>query len=75
MAQISKKDLEFLTSEQIKSFYKVENQTEFNISPIKEYIENGKDNYTMGNRINRVEKILNLIVVERFVNGTLQYYT
>lgn len=71
MAQISKKDLEFLTSEQIKSFYKAENQTDFNISPIKEYIENGKDSYTMGNRINRVEKILNLIVVERFVNGTL----
>lgn len=71
MAQISKKDLEFLTSEQIKSFYKAENQTEFNISPIKEYIENGKDSYSIGNRINRVEKILNLIVVERFVNGTL----
>jgi hypothetical protein len=71
MAQISKKDLEFLTSEEIKSFYKTENQTQFNISPIMEYIENGKDNYTMGNRINRVEKILNLIVVERFVNGTL----
>jgi hypothetical protein len=67
MAQISKKDLEFLTSDQIKSFYKAH----FNISPIKEYIENGKHNYTMGIRINRVEKILNLIIVERFLNGTL----
>lgn len=40
MAQISKKDLEHLTSEEIKSFYKAEDiQTQLNISPIKEYIE------------------------------------
>lgn len=71
MAQIKKKDVEFLTSEQIKSFYTTENLTQFNISPIKEYIEGGKDNHTMGNRINRVENILNLIIVERFINGTL----
>lgn len=71
MAQISKKDLEFLTSEQIKSFYTAESLTQFNISPIKEYIENGIDTYTMGNRFNRVERILSLIIVERFVNGTL----
>lgn len=71
MAKISKKDLEFLTSDQIKSFYTVENLAEFNISPIKEYIQNGKDHFEIGARINRIEKILNLIIVERFVNGNL----
>jgi hypothetical protein len=71
MAQISKKDLDFLTSEQIKTFYKLENIAEFNISPIKEYIEGGKDTHTLGNRINRVEKILNSIVIERFIKDTL----
>lgn len=71
MAQISKNDLEFLTSEQIKMFYKSENTTQFNVSPIKEYFESGKDNYTLANRINRVEKLLNLIVVERFIDGSL----
>jgi hypothetical protein len=69
MAQISKKDLEFLTSDQIKQFYKSEGKPE--LSPIKEYVEKGKDTYTMGSRINRVEKILNLIIVERFLNNTL----
>ena len=71
MAKISKKDLEFLSSEQIKEFYTTENMTQFHISPIKEYIESGKDNYELGARINRVEKLLNIIVVERFVRGTL----
>lgn len=70
MARIKKEDLKFLTSEQIKDFYTRENISEI-ISPIKEYVEGGKDDYTMGSRLNRVENMLNLIVVERFINGTL----
>jgi len=70
MAQISKKDLVGLSSAQIKSFYTSEDTTKLP-SPIKEYVHKGKDRYDMGNRINRVEKILNLIVVERFVKNTL----
>jgi len=71
MAKITKKDLEGLTSDEIKSFYTSENTTVFHISPIKEYLVEGKDIYELGNRINRVERLLNIIIVERFINNTL----
>lgn len=71
MAKISKQDLEHLSKEQIKEFYTNENLTQFHISPIKEYIEGGRDNFERGYRIVRVEKLLNIIVIERFVRGTL----
>jgi len=71
MAKITKQDLEGLTSNEIKSFYTSENTTVFHISPIKEYLEEGKEIYELGNRINRVERLLNIIIVERFINNTL----
>jgi hypothetical protein len=72
MAKISKKDLEVLTSEQIKMFYTLEDISKFNISPIKEYLENGKDEpFTLSNKLLRIENLLNIIIVERFVNDTL----
>lgn len=70
MAKISRKDLEHLTSEQIKEFFTSDDKRKL-ISPIKEYIEGGEDNFSIGNRVNRVEKILTLIVMDRFINGTL----
>lgn len=70
MAKISKKDLEHMSSEQIRKFYTSEDF--FLLDPlIKNYVDAGKEDFSMGNRINRVEKILNIIVVERFINGTL----
>lgn len=71
MAKIKKENLDFMSSDQIRDFYTTEDFKDYNLSPIKEYIEEGGTDYTRGNRINRVENILNLIVVERFINNTL----
>lgn len=70
MAEISKKDLEFLSSKEIKEYYRKENVDDLP-SPIKEYVEKGRDSFTMGPRLNRVEKLLNIIIVERFLNDKL----
>lgn len=70
MAKIKKEDLEHLTSEQIRSFYKSE-EVKLLPSPIKEYVLEGKDKFDMGPRFNRVERLLSEIIVERFLKGTL----
>lgn len=71
MAKIKKEDLINLSSEDIKQFYLAENYKDIQNPVIKQYVFEGKDDYTLGNRINRVEKILNLIIVERFINDEL----
>ena len=70
MAKISRDDLIHLSSNDIKLVYKAETYQNLP-SPIKEYIEGGKEKFTMGRRFNRVEKILNSIVLERFLTDTL----
>ena len=72
MAKITKDKLEHLTNEEIKGFYTSENTLQYHVSPIKEFLEEGRDSYELGMRVNRVEKILNLIIVERFINGLLK---
>jgi hypothetical protein len=71
MAQITKEKLNHLTSDEIKQFYLCENISDYKVNPINKYVLDGKDSYEMGSRINRVERILNLIIVERFINGNL----
>jgi hypothetical protein len=72
MAKISKKDLVFLTTEQIREFLKTEKLKDTDLSPIKEYILNGnKDIHGINSRINRIVTILKIIVIDRFVNETL----
>lgn len=68
MAKITREDLEVLTSAQIKRFYEMEDVLKYDISPIKEYIREGKTDNTIGNRINRVKNLLTLIVVDRFLD-------
>jgi len=70
MSKIKKEDLEILTSEQIKQSFKSEDISTLP-SPIKEYVLEGKDRYEMSCRLNRVEKLLMLIITDRFVKGTL----
>jgi len=70
MAKIKKADLVHLTSEQIKQFFKVEDPSLLP-SPIKEFVLAGKDQFDMGPRINRVEKLLMEIIIDRFLSDTL----
>jgi len=70
MATISKQDLIHLSNSEIKLCFTTEDINKFP-SPVKEFVEGGKDTFTMSNRINRVEKLLMNIIVDRFLNGQL----
>ncbi len=70
MAKISKEDLIHLSNSDIKLCFTVEDRTKLP-SPVKEFVEEGKDDYTMGARINRTEKLLMNIIVNRFIKGEL----
>jgi hypothetical protein len=70
MAKIKKEDLEILTSEQIRLSL-ISEDISILPSPIKEYVLEGKDRYEIGTRLNRVEKLLMLIITDRFVKGIL----
>ncbi len=71
MAKIKKQDLEILTNEQIKEFYKCENYLNIKIPIIKDYLYENKEVSFLGNKINRIESLLNVIIVERFINDKL----
>ncbi len=70
MAKIKKENLEILTSEQIRLSL-ISEDISILPSPIKEYVLEGTDRYEMGVRLNRVEKLLMLIITDRFIKGTL----
>jgi len=72
MAQITKEKLAHLTNDEIKSFFITENIEDYHVQPIRKFVEGGRDMRMMGNRINRVEKILGLIIVDRFINGQIK---
>jgi len=69
--EITKEELSKLSNDEIRGFY----LEEFDINnlplPIRDYVNLGSDNLMMGVRINTVEKLLNEIVVERFVKREL----
>lgn len=67
MAQITKENLKFLASEEIRNI--LISDTKNLPSPIKEYV--GVDLNNIANRIERVKKLLNIIIVERFINGEI----
>ena len=71
MVKIKKEDLINLSSDEIKQFFEVEHYQDIKNTIIKEYVSGGKDTYTIGDRINRIEKILMIIIVERFLSNTL----
>ena len=70
MLEVKKKDLQHLSTDELRKFYTVESYDLLS-SPIKEYIEAGKKNYTMSKRWNYIELLINSIVIERFIKGTL----
>ena len=71
MSKIKKEDLIKLSSSEIKQFYEAEHYQNIKNPIIKEYVSGGKDTYTIRNRISRVGRLLNLIIVERFLSNTL----
>jgi hypothetical protein len=70
MAKISKADLIGLTNSEIKLCFTTEDISKMP-KAIREYVEEGKETYTMGNRINRIENLMMQIIVDRFIKGEL----
>lgn len=66
-------DLEKLTDNELKTFFNVENiedlSDEGTIGEVKRYILSGKKDFTMGEKINDIEKETMLIIVERWLKS------
>lgn len=71
MAKIKKKDLEFLSSDQLRKYYTAKSFSDFDISPMKEFIQSGVNEHSIHVNINRIKTFLQEIIVERFLNGSL----
>ena len=69
MAQIKKQDLIHMTDDEIRDFYKTEYWGDIKTPIIYEYVSKGKETYSLSTRLNRVEKLLNGIIVERFLSN------
>ena len=60
-----------LSNEEIKNFFITESPRKISSEIIRNYVESGKDNYTMGQRLNLVEEELVKIITNRFINGDI----
>ena len=72
MAAIKQHQLTHLTNKQIHNFYIIEDIKDCKISIIKDYVSKGKDSYELSSRINRVERLLNNIIINRFIKGEIK---
>lgn len=62
---VSKDDLSQLSNEELRDFF-----TKEKCSPIiEQYIQNGKKNFSTNQRSLEIEKIINEIIVKRFIKG------
>ena len=65
------KDLEHLSNKDLKKIFTEEDYKKLP-SPAKEFIALGKDNFTIGTKFNRVERIAMQVVVRRFIDGKIK---
>lgn len=68
MAQIKVEDIQNMSNDELRQCYNAKDITTLP-SPIKEYILKGKDSIDMENRLNRFKRLMNMVVVERFINN------
>jgi hypothetical protein len=70
---IDSKYLEKLTDSELKSLFTTENTEDLSddgiVGEIKQYILSGKRDFTMGKKINEIEKLTMLIVVDRWLKS------
>lgn len=71
MKTLDIKDLVHLTDTQLLEFCNCESTDKLSDSVLKEYILAGRETFTMGERINHLEKLTMIIIVERFKSGLL----
>ena len=68
MAQIKKQNLIHLTDDEIRDFFKTEYWGDIKNPIIYAYVSKGVETHSLSVRLNRVEKLLMEIIVERFLN-------
>lgn len=56
-----------MTDVEIRNFFKAEHAMHMRCRPISEYILGGKEDFTMGERHNKVEKAINSLIVIKFL--------
>jgi hypothetical protein len=70
---IDSKYLEKLTDSELKSLFTTENTEDLSddgiVGEIKRYILSGKRDFTIGKKINEIEKLTMLIVVDRWLKS------
>ena len=75
MAKIKKIDLESLSNEDIRRFYIAENIDAYlhtlSNGKVRKYLQDGIDVGMVSPKINRIESILNRIVIDRFIKNEL----
>ncbi len=71
--EIDKGIIEKLSNEELKTFFTSEEIIDpSNPKILQDYILQGKDDFTMGERINHIEKIAMLVITERFIKGEIK---
>ena len=71
MAKITKKDLEVLSSNQIRDFLSIDKNILEYPTPIREFLTNEDDRFEISLKIGRVIRLLNEIIIQRFINDVL----
>jgi len=70
---IDSKYLEKLTDSELKSLFTTENTEDLSddgiVGDVKRYILSGKRDFTMGKKINEIEKLTMLIVIDRWLKS------
>ena len=65
---MKKEKLEHLTNDEIRELYLIENWENIKDPIVKDYISKGIDSHDIGRRLNRVERLLSIIVLRRFID-------
>lgn len=72
-ATINMSDIEKLSNDELRVFFLAEDiedpRTPF---VIQNYVLQGKETFTMGDRINEVEKLIMTVITDRFVKGEIK---
>lgn len=73
MARMKQAELEHLSNEDIRLFFIAEDNKDLP-SPIKEFVGKDDNEFGISERRNRVEKLLIIIITERFIKGHVKKY-
>ena len=65
---MKEQDLKDLSNDEIRDFFINEDWSDIKNPIIKDFISKGIDKHDIGSKLNRVGRILSIIIVSRFIN-------